>query len=148
MRAWEGLAQPQACRAGDVSAAPCLQVAAGEQARTARLQQAMPSSACACCERQGDNLGTRGTCLIMTCTVWLQASKACQVLCGCSIRWQDLMLCVQHCMLSTSHSSGKPTTCSSGEMTSNMHFSPRQRHHLSGRVCVCVCVCVCECVCV
>ncbi len=41
-RAREGLAQPQACRAGDVSAAPCLQVAAGEPAAATRLRQARP----------------------------------------------------------------------------------------------------------
>jgi hypothetical protein len=38
MHALKGLAQPQACRAGDVSAAPCLQVAAGELAATTRLR--------------------------------------------------------------------------------------------------------------
>ncbi len=38
--------QPQACRAGDVSAAPCLQVAARELAAATRLRQAMPLSAC------------------------------------------------------------------------------------------------------
>ncbi len=44
----EGLAQPQACRAGDVSAASCLQVAAGELAAATRLRQARPLSACTC----------------------------------------------------------------------------------------------------
>jgi hypothetical protein len=37
-RAQVGLAQPQACRAGDVSAALCLQVAAGELAAATRLR--------------------------------------------------------------------------------------------------------------
>ncbi len=46
-RAREGLAQPQACRAGAVCAAPCLQVAAGELAAATHLRQAGPLSACA-----------------------------------------------------------------------------------------------------
>ncbi len=48
VRAREGLAQPQACRLGVVSAAPCLQVAAGELAAATRLQQAMLSNTCTC----------------------------------------------------------------------------------------------------
>ncbi len=42
----KGLAQPQTCRAGDVSAAPCLLLAAGELAAATRLRQARPLSAC------------------------------------------------------------------------------------------------------
>ncbi len=38
--------QPQVCCVGDVSSAPCLQVAAGELAAATRLRQARPSSAC------------------------------------------------------------------------------------------------------
>ncbi len=38
VHALKGLAQPQACRAGDVSAALCLQVAAGELAAATRLR--------------------------------------------------------------------------------------------------------------
>ncbi len=45
VHALKGLVQLQACRAGDVSAAPCLQVAAGELAAATRLRQARPSRA-------------------------------------------------------------------------------------------------------
>ncbi len=41
----KGPAQPQACRAGDESAASCLQVATGELAAATRLRQARPLSA-------------------------------------------------------------------------------------------------------
>ncbi len=49
MRAREGLTSPQACRAGDLSAAPCLQVAAGELAAAIRLRQARTLNACIRC---------------------------------------------------------------------------------------------------
>jgi hypothetical protein len=75
----KGLAQPQACRAGDVSAASCLQVAAGEQAAATRLRQARPLSACTCSKTQGENLGTRW-CLCLL--AWRSALSACIILCA------------------------------------------------------------------
>ncbi len=59
LREREGLAQLQACRAGDVSAAPCLQVAEGELTAATRLRQARPLSACMRVEQESEHLGTR-----------------------------------------------------------------------------------------